>query len=111
MRLTIIAAIVALIIGFSAGYLMWGERSQQASADEPLGLRVRLRLVHRPPRPALPVEVRPQDVAGGRGRGHGFVERASQVHRRILCGRHRPRSFSRSRVCTLPRAGGIIESS
>ncbi|HET9492216.1 MAG TPA: hypothetical protein VFR64_21005 [Methylomirabilota bacterium] len=33
MRLTIIAAIVALIIGFSAGYLMWGERSQQAAAD------------------------------------------------------------------------------
>ena len=33
MRLTIIAAIVALLIGLGAGYLMWGERSQQATAD------------------------------------------------------------------------------
>jgi cell division protein FtsB len=33
MRLTIIAAVVAILIGFGAGYLRWGERARQA-ADE-----------------------------------------------------------------------------
>lgn len=33
MRLAIIAAIVALLIGLGVGYLMWGERSQQAVTD------------------------------------------------------------------------------
>jgi len=31
MRLGIIAAVVALVIGLSAGYLMWGERARQAT--------------------------------------------------------------------------------
>jgi hypothetical protein len=30
MRLAIIAAVVAILMGFGAGYLMWGERSRQA---------------------------------------------------------------------------------
>ncbi|MGH7313817.1 MAG: hypothetical protein ACREJV_11630 [Candidatus Rokuibacteriota bacterium] len=33
MRLAIIAGIVALLVGLGVGYLMWGERSQQAIAD------------------------------------------------------------------------------
>ena len=31
MRLVIIGAVVALVIGLSAGYLMWGERARQAN--------------------------------------------------------------------------------
>ncbi len=31
MRLAIIAAVVALVIGFGVGYLMWGERARQAT--------------------------------------------------------------------------------
>ena len=31
MKLTIIAAAVALLIGLGAGYLMWGERARQAT--------------------------------------------------------------------------------
>jgi hypothetical protein len=30
MRLAIIAAVIAILIGFGAGYLMWGERARQA---------------------------------------------------------------------------------
>jgi hypothetical protein len=30
MRLAIIAAVVAILIGFGAGYLMWGERARRA---------------------------------------------------------------------------------
>jgi hypothetical protein len=30
MRLAIIAALIAILIGFGAGYLMWGERARQA---------------------------------------------------------------------------------
>ena len=33
MRLAIIAAIVALAIGLGVGYLMWGERTPQPTAD------------------------------------------------------------------------------
>ncbi|PYN02405.1 MAG: hypothetical protein DME07_11120 [Candidatus Rokuibacteriota bacterium] len=31
MRIAIIAAVVALVIGLGAGYLMWGERARQAT--------------------------------------------------------------------------------
>ena len=31
MRIAIIAAVVALVIGLGAGYLMWGERARQAN--------------------------------------------------------------------------------
>ena len=34
MRLGIIAAVVALVIGLSAGYLMWGERARQATETQ-----------------------------------------------------------------------------
>lgn len=33
MRLAIIAAIVATLIGFGAGYLMWGERARRATEE------------------------------------------------------------------------------
>jgi len=33
MRLTIIAAVVAILIGFGAGYLMWGERARRATEE------------------------------------------------------------------------------
>ena len=33
MKLTIIAATVALLIGLGAGYLMWGERARRAIDD------------------------------------------------------------------------------
>lgn len=33
MKLTIIAAAVALLIGLGAGYLMWGERARQATDE------------------------------------------------------------------------------
>jgi hypothetical protein len=40
MRLTIIAAIAALVVGLGAGYLMWGERAQRAM-DELESLKTR----------------------------------------------------------------------
>jgi Flp pilus assembly protein TadB len=40
MRLTIIAALAALVIGLGSGYLMWGERSQRAM-DELESLKTR----------------------------------------------------------------------
>jgi len=40
MRLTIIAGIVALVIGFGVGYLMWGERAGRA-IDELEALKTR----------------------------------------------------------------------
>jgi uncharacterized protein HemX len=40
MRLTIIAAIAALILGMGSGYLMWGKRAQQAM-DELDALKTR----------------------------------------------------------------------
>jgi nitrate/nitrite-specific signal transduction histidine kinase len=40
MRLAIIAAIVALLIGLGVGYLMWGERAQRA-IDELGSMRMR----------------------------------------------------------------------
>ena len=33
MRLAIIAAVVAILIGFGAGYLMWGERARRAAEE------------------------------------------------------------------------------
>ena len=33
MKLTIISAAVALLIGLGAGYLMWGERARQATDE------------------------------------------------------------------------------
>jgi hypothetical protein len=33
MRLAIIAAVVAILIGFGAGYLMWGERARRATEE------------------------------------------------------------------------------
>lgn len=33
MRPTIIAAVVAILIGFGAGYLWWGERARQATDE------------------------------------------------------------------------------
>ena len=33
MKLTIISAAVALLIGLGAGYLMWGERARQATNE------------------------------------------------------------------------------
>lgn len=33
MKLTVIAAAVALLIGLGAGYLMWGERARQATDE------------------------------------------------------------------------------
>ena len=40
MRLTIVAAIAALVVGLGAGYLMWGERVQRAM-DELDALKTR----------------------------------------------------------------------
>lgn len=40
MRLTIVAAIAALVVGLGAGYLMWGERAQRAT-DELESLKTR----------------------------------------------------------------------
>jgi uncharacterized protein HemX len=40
MRLTIVAAIAALVVGLGAGYLMWGERAQRAM-DELDALKTR----------------------------------------------------------------------
>lgn len=40
MRLAIIAAIVALLIGLGVGYLMWGERTPRAT-DEVDAMRMR----------------------------------------------------------------------
>jgi hypothetical protein len=40
MRLTIIAALAALVIGLGSGYLMWGERAQRAM-DELESLKTR----------------------------------------------------------------------
>jgi ribosomal protein L9 len=33
MRLTIIAAVVAILIGFGTGYLWWGERARRATEE------------------------------------------------------------------------------
>jgi type VI protein secretion system component VasF len=33
MRLAIIAAVVAVLIGFGGGYLMWGERARRAAEE------------------------------------------------------------------------------
>jgi hypothetical protein len=33
MKLTVIAAVVALLIGLGAGYLMWGERARRATDE------------------------------------------------------------------------------
>jgi uncharacterized protein HemX len=33
MRLTIIAAVVAILIGFGGGYLWWGERARRATEE------------------------------------------------------------------------------
>jgi uncharacterized protein HemX len=33
MKVAIIAAVIALVIGLSAGYLMWGERARQATEE------------------------------------------------------------------------------
>ena len=40
MRLTIVAAIAALVVGLGAGYFMWGERAQRAT-DEVESLKTR----------------------------------------------------------------------